>query len=447
MFKQSVLVVTAICFIVACAGPARKPPQRPSPRPAVVKPVPPSEKPAPGSEISGPPEIIIPPPVELKPACPLTRVPDDRLPLFSDDMDLESLDKAVEKSLRYYKRAAGKGPARMDDVTVSVKDQQDSLIALREILRSSESAEVRQARIRETFDVYQSIGSDGKNTVLFTGYFESFLKGSLTKTGKYRYPVYKPPDDAIAVNLNKFGERYKSGQLVGRVMNGELIPYYSRAEIEDLSLLEGQGLELAWVDDRVDLFFMHTQGSGKIELTDGTLLQIGYALKNGRPFQSIGPYMRKMGKIGPQEISYREIKKYLKEHPDELPGILGYNKSYVFFRIVGEGPIGAIEEVLTPGRSIATDPDLFPKGALAFMRARKPVLDKDGNALSWIPFSRFVVSQDAGGAIKGAGRVDLFCGSGGEAEMLAGSLKEKGELYFLVKKKTNADADQSSARR
>jgi membrane-bound lytic murein transglycosylase A len=352
-------------------------------------------------------------------------------------MELASLETAIEKSLQYYKRAAGKPPARMGDAVVCVEDLQDSLIALREILRSDEAPEVRQARIRETFDVYRSIGSDGKNAVLFTGYFESGLKGSLTKTEKYRYPVYKVPDDAIAVNLGKFGEKYKSEQLVGRVKNGELIPYYRRSEIDNQGLLEGRDLELVWVDDPVDLFFMHTQGSGKIELPDGSFLEVGYALKNGRPFQSVAPYMQKMGKINPQQISYKEIKKYLKEHPDELPEILGYNESYVFFRVVDGGPVGAIGEILMPGRSIATDPDLFPKGALAFMRARKPLLDKEGNVLSWIPFSRFVVSQDAGGAIKGAGRVDLFCGHGSEAEMLAGSLKEKGELYFLVKKKAN----------
>ena len=172
------------------------------------------------------------------------------------------------------------------------------------------------------------------------------------------------------------------------------------------------------MDDRIDLFFMHTQGSGKIELTDGRLLQVGYALKNGRPFQSIGPYLLKTGKIAPQQTSYKEIKRYLREHPDELSEILGYNESYIFFRIVDGGPVGAIGEILTPGRSIATDPDLFPKGALAFIRTRKPILDREGNVESWIPYSRFVVSQDAGGAIKGAGRVDLFCGQrprGGDA--------------------------------
>ncbi|MCL5808010.1 MAG: MltA domain-containing protein, partial [Deltaproteobacteria bacterium] len=245
------------------------------------------------------------------------------------------------------------------------------------------------------------------------------------------------PSDAVVVNLWTFNEKYPGEQLIGRLKNGELIPYYSRSEIEDLGSLADRNLEIAWVDDRINLFFLHTQGSGKIKLPDGKLLQIGYALKNGRPFQSLGRFLMDTGKINPQEISYQAIKRYLREHPEDLSEILGHNESFIFFREVKEGPVGSLGEILTAGRSIATDAAVFPKGALAFIRARKPILDREGNVESWIPFSRFVVSQDAGGMIKGAGRVDLFCGSGDEAEMLAGSLKERGELYFLVKKRTN----------
>jgi membrane-bound lytic murein transglycosylase A len=414
MAKRALILFLAVFFLFGCAARVKKPAPQTAVPPQVIKPTPPSAMP------------------------PLVRLPADKLPLFTDDMDLVSLETAVEKSLQYYKRAGGKGPVRMNDTWVSIKDLQDSLVTLREILRSSETAEVRQMRIRETFDVYQSTGSDGKNTVLFTGYFESIMNGSIQRTERFKYPVYRAPDDAVTVNLGRFGEKYRNEQLVGRVRNGELVPYYTRGEIEDYGSLSGRDLELVWVDDRVDLFFLHTQGSGKIKLTDGKLMQIGYALKNGRPFQSLSPYLLKMGKITPQENSYKEIKRYLKEHPEELSEILGHNESFIFFRTVKEGPVGAIEEILTTGRSIATDPDIFPKGALAFMRVRKPVLDKEGNVQSWIPFSRFVVSQDTGGMIKGAGRVDIFCGSGGEAEMLAGSLKEKGELYFLVKKRPNS---------
>lgn len=444
MTQRVILLLVALFFLAGCGTPARKPPRRPVPPPPVVKPAPPVVKPLP------PPVSpdIIPPTAIPKPGAPLTRLSDEQLPRFADDMDPASLDRAIEKSLQYYRRAAAKAPVRMGDRVVSTDELRDSLIALREILLSGEPDEVKQERIREGFDVYQSVGSDGKNAVLFTGYFESMMKGALEPSREFRYPIYGVPDDAITVNLGKFFPKYQSDQVVGRLKNRELVPYYSRSEIDGQQVLSGRSLEIAWVADPVDLFFLHTQGSGKIQLPDGSLLQIGYALKNGRPFVSLGTYLLRTGRITPQEMSYREIKRYLKQQPpEELFEILGRNESYIFFRVVKEGPVGAIEEILTPGRSIATDPDLFPKGAPAFIKTRKPVLDAEGRVESWIPYSRFVLSQDVGGAIKGAGRVDLFCGSGGEAEMVAGSLKERGELFFLVKKRPDSAADQRNARK
>ena len=422
MTKRALILVLALFVLSGCAGPARKPAPQPAPQPSVVKPVPPSD---------------IPSPPVPKPSTALVRLSADQYPLFTDDMDLASLEKAIEKSLQYYSRAAGNGPRSMDDTIVTVRELRESLIVLQEILRRDEPDEMKQARIRETFDVYQSTGLDGKNSVLFTGYFEPIMNGSLKKTEQYPYPIYKAPSDAVVVNLSKFNERYPGDQLIGRVKNGELIPYYTRSEIDDLGFLAGRNLEIAWVDDKIALFFLHTQGSGKIKLPNGQLLQIGYALKNGRPFQSLGRFLMDTGKISPQDMSYQAIKRYLREHPEDLSEILGHNESFIFFREVKEGPVGSLGEILTAGRSIATDAAVFPRGALAFIRLRKPVLDREGNPESWTSFSRFVISQDAGGMIKGAGRVDLFCGSGDEAEMLAGSLKERGELYFLVKRKTN----------
>jgi membrane-bound lytic murein transglycosylase A len=397
MARRALLFLLVLFVLSGCVGQVRKPAQPPS-----------SVKPS---------QLIVP-----KPPGPLVRLSADQHPLFADDMDLASLEKAIEKSLQYYGRAAGNGTRLMDDTVVTVRDLKESLLALREILRRNEPDEMKQARIRETFDVYQSIGLDGNNSVLFTGYFEPIMNGSPNRTAQYQYPVYKAPNDAVVVNLLKFGEKYPGEQLIGRVKNGELIPYYSRSEIEDLGSLAGRNLEIAWVDDRINLFFLHTQGSGKIKLPNGKLLQIGYALKNGRPYQSLGRFLMDTGKISPQDISYQAIKRYLREHPEELSEILGHNESFIFFREVKEGPVGSLGEILTAGRSIATDAAVFPRGALAFIRARKPILDRDGNAESWVPFSRFVVSQDVGGMIKGAGRVDLFCGSGDAAEMLAGSL-------------------------
>lgn len=420
MVRRTLIFFLVIFFLSGCAGRVKKPIPPPVSQPTPI--------------ITVPPETL-PPSVIPKPISPLVRLFADQLPFFADDMDPASLETAIEKSLRYYTRAAGSGPYRMDESMVTVRELKESLLALREILRRDEPAETKQKRIRETFDVYRSTGLDGKDAVLFTGYFEPILDGSLKKTAKYKYPVYKTPADAVVVNLGKFREKDQGNQLVGRVKNGELVPYHSRSEIEDFAALAGRNLEIAWVDDRINLFFLHTQGSGKIRLPNGKLLQIGYATKNGRPYQSVGRFLIDTGKITQQDISYRAIKRYLREHPEDLSEILGHNESFIFFREVKEGPVGSLGEVLTAGRSIATDPAVFPRGALAFIRTQKPILDREGNVVSWVPFSRFVVGQDAGGMIKGAGRVDLFCGTGDQAEMLAGSLKERGELYFLVKKK------------
>ena len=161
---------------------------------------------------------------------------------------------------------------------------------------------------------------------------------------------------------------------------------------------------------------------------------MSYDRSNGHPYRSIGRYLADQGKVPLEEMSLKRIKRYLNENPEELLQVLNYNKSYVFFRIVEEGPVGSLNVPVTSGRTIATDSTLFPKGSLAFIRTKKPSVDENGYIMSWSSFSRFVLNQDTGGAIKGPGRVDLFCGSGIYAETMAGHLKETGDLYFLVKR-------------
>ncbi len=289
--------------------------------------------------------------------------------------------------------------------------------------------------MRQTFDVYKASGSAPSGRVLFTGYYEPLLKGSLEKTDHYRYPIYRRPDDSVVVQLGKFREKYRNERLVGRVENGELLPYFTREEIDGAGVLENKGLEIAWLADPVDIFFLHIQGSGMICLTDGKCFQVSYAQSNGRAYRSIGKLLIDSGKATREDLSMQGIKKYLREHPEEAEEILNHNESYVFFRRVEEGPVGSIGVALTGGRSIATDQTIFPRGALAFIMSKKPIIGPGGDIRSWVPFSRFVLNQDTGGAITGPGRVDLFWGRGREAEIAAGHLKEEGELYFLVLKK------------
>ncbi len=361
-------------------------------------------------------------------------VPDTAVPFFLDDLNDDLLAKAVESSLQYYGKLPAGTSFRIGDASYSLAEMKDSLRGFLEIIRSSDSPEVRDRRIRDTFDLYKSAGSDGKGTVLFTGYFEPVMEGSRERTERFRYPIYGVPGDAVVVNLGRFNEKYKSDRVVGRVQNGELVPYYSRSEIDGGGALKGRNLEIVWVADPVELFFLHIQGSGIITLPDGSSLQVSYGQSNGYPYRSVASYLLNSGKLSAKEMSHQAVKRYLKEHPEELDALY-YNESYVFFRRVVNGPVGSLGFPVISGRSIATDAAFFPRGALAFVTARKPAFDDAGNIVEWVPFSRFVLSQDAGGAIKGPGRVDLFCGTGDAAELLAGSLKEKGTLYFLVPKR------------
>jgi membrane-bound lytic murein transglycosylase A len=369
----------------------------------------------------------------------LSLVSPEKIPFHIDDLDRESLMAAIEKSLRYYDGIKDTATYLFGERRVTVNELKESLLAFRDIMGSQESEIIKWRKILNLFDVYRATGYDSNGTVLFTGYFESSLEGSMTETERYKYPVYKTPDDILVINLGKFNKKYSNEKIIGRVKDGEVVPYYTRYDIEEAGSLKGKNLELVWVNDPVDLFFMHIQGSGKIELPDGKGIQVSFAQKNGRPVRMIGRYLRDEGKLSDAEINHQSIKQYLRDHPEELSHILNYNESYIFFRIVENGPIGALGLTLTAGRSIATDLDLFPRGAIAVIKLRKPVVDERGSIAAWESFSRFVLNQDTGGLIKGPGRVDLFCGSGDRAEVVAGSLKEKGELYFLVKKKQRSN--------
>jgi membrane-bound lytic murein transglycosylase A len=342
---------------------------------------------------------------------------------FTDDLDSASLELAIERSINYYENAGRDKVYRVADRVISARQLKETLTAFRTILRKTDNAADLSKKIAAEFNVYRIAGTGDSNHSLFTGYYEPLLEGSLERTEKYKYPLYRVPPDLIK-NENK----------ISRMKDGKFIPYYSRHEIDVDGVLQGRNLELAWVDDPVELYSLHIQGSGKIKLENGTLLTVSYAQNNGRLFRSITKFMLESGKIKSRESSYQHV--FLRGKEDqEIYDILSNNERYVFFRFVNNEPVGSLGEPVTPGRSIATDPDYFPEGALAFIRLRKPVFDTEGNVKERVNFSRFVLSQDKGSAIEGSGRVDLFCGFGANAEITAGTLKENGELYLLLIKK------------
>lgn len=346
-----------------------------------------------------------------------------------DDLDTESLWLAMDRSLNYYDGSGKNQIFRLGERSLSAAQMKETLVAFRKILASDIPVEKKKDRIAQEFLLLRAAGEDGNGSVLFTGYYEPLLEGSLTKTEKYKYPLYRPPPDIVVEKISKHETR------IGRLEDGRLVPYYSRREIDVDGVLRGRGLELIWVSDPVELNSLHTQGSGKIRLEDGKVLTVSYAQNNGRPFRSVTQNLLDENRLDRSDASYRGFKAWLKGRSEkEIYEILSHNERYIFFRFVDREPVGSLGQPVTPHRSIATDPAFFPQGALAFIRLRKPVLDVDYRVVRRVEFSRFVLNQDKGSAIRGPGRVDLFCGFGPEAQATAGSLKEKGELFFLLLK-------------
>lgn len=242
-------------------------------------------------------------------------------------------------------------------------------------------------------------GADG----LFTGYFEPELNGSRFPSDRYRYPLYAMPPEARQVPK-----------------------WYSRRELIEQGKLEGRGLEIVWVDDAVEKFFLQIQGSGRVNLPDGSKVRVGYGGKNGHEYRSIGAELVRLGVFQPHQVSASVIKKWVNRNPAAGKELLFHNPSYVFFREVSEvpshlGPLGAMNRSVTALRTIAVDPAYVPLGAPVW-------IEKDGKG----PMRRLMIAQDTGSAIKGAQRADIFFGTGDAAGRAAGQLKDPGRMIVLL---------------
>lgn len=258
-----------------------------------------------------------------------------------------------------------------------------------------------------------------------TGYYEPELNGSTVRSARFSVPLHRLPGDLVQVDLGEFRDTLKGERIAGRVENGRLKPYFPRADIAR-GALDGRDLELIWVDDPVDAFFLEIQGSGRVRLEDGRLLRLGFAGQNGWRYVAIGRVLLDEGALGKDDVSMQSIKAWLAANPDKARTILDRNPSYVFFRFLdGDGPIGAQGVALTPGRSLAVDRTEVPLGTPVFLDLAHP--DSAGGLLR-----RLVVAQDTGGAIRGAGRGDLFLGPGREAGEIAGRMKARGTFYLLL---------------
>lgn len=265
---------------------------------------------------------------------------------------------------------------------------------------------------------------------LLTGYYEPWLAASLTPDEVYRYPLYGTPDDLKVVDLGRFHPRWAGQKLVYRVDGDGIEPYHDRAAIDGADALDGRGGEIAWAADPVDVFFLQIQGSGRLDLPDGSYKHILYDGKNGLQYVSIGRVLIEKGYIPKEEMSMQRIRSFLNERPDIARDILFANPSYVFFRLSDEGPFGAMGTILTPRVSVAVDRGMIPLGGVVALKTS--LMDYATGESD--PFFSLVLAQDTGGAIQGT-RMDLFCGTGSEAETLAGHLQERSEVYLPLSRR------------
>jgi membrane-bound lytic murein transglycosylase A len=355
-------------------------------------------------------------------------------PKFRDDMDHESLALTLRRNIEYLDRLDPETVFHYGPDNFTLQQVRESQVFILDLLTKGLDPGQLSREIRKRFRVYRASGRVGDRRVLFTGYYEPVYEGSLAPDETYRYPLYRQPDDLMRIDLSLFNEKLKGESIVARIESKKVVPYYSRFQIDAEKVLEGKGLEIAWLKDPLDVAFLQIQGSGRLKLPDGKNFLVHYQASNGRPFRSIGRYMIEKGFLAREGMSMQAIRKYLTENPEVLAEVLNHNPSYIFFRQVEDGPLGSLGVLLTPGRSIALDPKIFPKGALGFISCQKPLINDQGNIIGWTQFSRFVLNQDSGGAITGAGRADIFWGSGPYAELAAGHLQHDGELYILIRK-------------
>lgn len=319
-------------------------------------------------------------------------------------------------------------PDRDLGIAGSPADWREACAAARALPAGDDAA--ARAFFEASFEPFAAT-ANGEPEGLFTGYYEASLNGSLSRSERFHVPLYRRPSDLVTVDLGLFADDLKGRRIAGRVKDGALVPYPTRREIE-AGALAGRGLELVWVDDPVDAFFLHIQGSGRVRLDDGSEMRVGYAAQNGHAYVAIGRTLIERGALRREDVSMQSIRRWLAENPAEAAEVMNANPSYVFFReLKGEGPVGAQGVALTAGRSLAVDRRHVPYGVPIWLETQAP--DPDPGKPDR-PFRRLMVAQDTGGAIRGPVRGDVFWGYGEEAAEIAGRMKHEGRWFVLLPK-------------
>jgi membrane-bound lytic murein transglycosylase A len=321
--------------------------------------------------------------------------------------DTVRLQEAIANSLSYLAKPSSKKFYPYGDITYEQAVR--SLRELKNLVTLGFSPQQMNAVLRERFDTYISVGCDDQGTVLYTGYYTPIFDGSSIRTDRFKYPLYKPPADLL---------KGPDGTILGqRGSDGKIRQYLSRENIQHSHILDGN--ELVWLSDPFEVYIVHVQGSAKIRMPNGQIETVGYAAHNGWEYQGIVQKMIADGKLADKNINLKAMIDYFKAHPDEVDRYVNQNPRFVFFRTEKGDPRGSLNEPVIPFRTIATDKTIYPRAMFAFVSA---ALDRPVG---------FALDQDTGGAIRAAGRCDVYMGVGDHAAELAGGTYREGRLYYL----------------
>jgi membrane-bound lytic murein transglycosylase A len=337
--------------------------------------------------------------------------------------NLAGLRLAIDNSLEYMAKPSSQRYSPYGQITH--EQVVASLNAFGELIDQNLPPAQMNAAIREQFDTYISVGWDYKGTVLFTAYYTPILNASLVKTGKFTYPLYKQPP-----KLKKDAE----GNILGLETAGGLVLPPSREEIDAGRIPPEMELApLAWLSDPFEVYIAHVQGSAQLRLPDGNMMTVGYAATNGHAYRSVAMELVKDGKIPKESLSLQAMIDYFKMHPEQVAQYVSRNPRYVFFDITDGGPRGSLNEPVTAWRTIATDKTIYPRASVAMVALNK-LPRPSFRGIEELPYKGFACDQDTGGAIRAAGRCDIYVGIGDQAGQLAGRTMQEGRLYYLFLK-------------
>lgn len=335
---------------------------------------------------------------------------------------LGDLRRGIDNSLNYLKKPSSQLFFPCSGITHS--QAVESLEEFAKLVDSGLTGRQLNEAIRDKFDVYTSVGCDNRGTVLFTGYYTPIFNGSEARTERFRYALYKQPEDLV---------KNSQGEILGRRgPGGQIEPYPPRAVLEASGVLEGE--ELVWLEDPFEAYIAHVQGSAKIRMPDGNLSTVGYAASNGHEYKSISKELVSEGRISRAQMSLSAMIGYFKHHAEQVSSYIRRNPRFVFFRNQSGQPRGSLNEPVISMRTIATDKSIFPRGCLTFMSTMLP--RERGGIISKQYYSGFALDQDTGGAIRAAGRCDVYMGVGDVAGRLAGQTYQEGRLYYLFLKQS-----------